>query len=137
MDPRLKNLIEQYQKRVAEAVQALACRFDVPRPQSNNDWAANGIPGRGQLQSGEKYFKHGYGCAFHFADCCVDFDFGENGEINGFEPYRLWRFAREVPGMCAFSSRDDLLDTFAEAEKASEIVKSDYILYYLSGDRKE
>lgn len=41
------------------------------------------------------YLKHGAGCTVYFQDGEIDFDFGRHGEINGFDPWRLFIFARK------------------------------------------
>lgn len=52
------------------------------------------IPFRGQLEGGISYFKHGIGCAVGLATGTVDFDFGDDGEIDGVDLDRLTGFAR-------------------------------------------
>ena len=92
MDHRLAKLIADYIASVSEAVKLLeSAGFE--RPKSNTEWACNEIPQIGVLPGGIKYFKHGYGCAVHLDSGGVDFDFGENGEINGFDIWRLSGFA--------------------------------------------
>ncbi len=56
------------------------------------------IPQAGSLLNGYSYFKHGYGCAVRGPDWAVDFDFGECGQIDGFCPYRLEKFAQRRGG---------------------------------------
>jgi len=132
MDPRLIRLIHHYQGRVAEAVGMLESSFGISRPESDVDWAASEIPGRGEVASGERYFKHGIGCAFRFVHGSVDFDFGPKGQFDGFEPHRLWSLATQTPGGFQFSSEKEFFECFTRAVDAAVIVKSDYILYYLA-----
>jgi hypothetical protein len=130
LDSRLGDLIRDYQARVVEAVAKLRTA-GVPRPDSTMDWVANGLPGSGTLASGEQYRKHGFGCAFRFADgASVDFDFGEAGQIDGVDPHRLWAVAGQRPGQYGFSSREDFLSVFEQAVSVGELQFSGYILYY-------
>jgi hypothetical protein len=40
---------------------------------------------------------HGIGCRINLSTGSVDFNYGPNGEINGFDVWRLYNFARERP----------------------------------------
>ena len=131
MDPRLAGLIRDFQRRVGEAVEKLRAA-GVPRPDSNTDWARSSIPYRGTIASGEQYRKHGYGCAFRFADgAVVDFDFGDEGQIDGVDAHRLWEFAEHQPARYGFLSRDELLATFDREVSSGTLRFSGYILYYV------
>jgi hypothetical protein len=62
-----------------------------------------------------RYFRHGYGCAVELHTGKVDFDFGEKGEIDGFD---LWRLSRLADGRLAsfgFGSEKELERAFDEA----------------------
>src|SRR6187200_3386603 len=75
MQRSLIALITAYQAAVARAVDALKVS-GIPQPQSNVEWALNGIPHSGALKTGGTYRKHGYGCTVETSDGEVDFDFG-------------------------------------------------------------
>lgn len=92
MDTRLARLIADYQAAVREVIEAMQ-RSGLQLPASNDDWAGNDMEQRGELAGGIPYFKHGYGCAARLSSgIAVDFDFGDNGEIDGVEAWRLAGF---------------------------------------------
>lgn len=134
MDPKLLALIRAYQARVSWAVDQLAS-VGIPRPTSALGWAMNGVDRRGRLARGIRYSKHGYGCAFHYPGGTVDFDFGREGEITGFDAWRLWHFRDASRQLPVFASRDVLESAIVGALAGGYIVNSGYILYYLNEDR--
>ncbi|CAI8760453.1 MULTISPECIES: DUF6896 domain-containing protein [Pseudomonas] len=60
-------------------------------------WYTKIIKRRGRVTRGVKYELHGVGCRINLSTGSVDFDYGPNGEINGFDTWRLYNFARERP----------------------------------------
>lgn len=96
MDRQLFTLIRNYIDAVAHAT-ALLKASGISLPTSNDDWAATPIGPRGELGGGVRYQKHGYGCDVQGIDWSVDFDFGENGQIDAFDEWRLRIFLTENP----------------------------------------
>ena len=90
------------------------------------------IPSRGDLGGGVCYHKHGYGFAVHARSWHVDFDFGDAGQIDGFDAWRLASFAGGKLAKYGFASVDELRCAFAAAVDACELRYSGYILYYLA-----
>jgi hypothetical protein len=43
------------------------------------------------------YELHGVGCAVYFPDLCIDFDYGPDDRTDGFDVWRLYIFACELP----------------------------------------
>ncbi|MEX9912559.1 DUF6896 domain-containing protein [Providencia huaxiensis] len=131
MDSRLRDLINDYLKRVSEAMELMKLSgFELPI--SNNAWAGNSIPQSGELHSGIRYFKHGYGCAVHLRTGTIDFDFGEHGEFNGFDFWRLSGFAKDNLSQYGFQTPDELKQCFDAEITKSNLLYSGYILYYLN-----
>ena len=60
-------------------------------------WYTKVIKRCGKVTRGVKYELHGIGCRINLSTGSVDFDYGPNGEINGFDTWRLYNFARERP----------------------------------------
>ncbi len=51
-----------------------------------------------QLADGSEYQFHGIGCRFtETSGIEVDFDFTPSGGANGFDAWRLWQFAKQLP----------------------------------------
>lgn len=131
MDDRLARLIADYQAAVRTAV-ALMRDSGVALPDSNMGWALNRMDHRGVLAGGIPYFKHGYGCAVTLPGGVVDFDFGEHGQIDGFDAWRLTGFAGPRLGEYGFADEAALKACFHAEVAAGSLVGSGYILYYLA-----
>ncbi|GAB2843249.1 hypothetical protein GCM10027277_08300 [Pseudoduganella ginsengisoli] len=131
MNPRLARLIADYQTTVFEAV-ALLKKSGIPLPSSNTEWTGIDIPARGTLESGVPYFKHGYGCAVRLPAGSVDFDFGANGEIDGFDSWRLVSFAGDKLSEYGFANDAAMQACFKNEIAAGTLIFSGYILYYIA-----
>ncbi|MBD7987437.1 hypothetical protein H9645_05285 [Luteimonas sp. Sa2BVA3] len=131
MDSNLARLISDYQVNVRAAVELMR-QSGIPLPATNTDWAATDIPQRGELKGGVAYFKHGYGCAVRLPAGTVDFDFGEHGEIYGFDAWRLVGFAGPRLPEYGFVSEASFNECFKAEVAAGSLVYSGYILYYIA-----
>jgi hypothetical protein len=130
IDTRLRKLIDDYVAAVRTAVTAMT-EMGIPLPSSNDDWAYYQLPDGLILPPGTRMQKHGYGCRFKNDDVYVDFDFGANGEIDGFDCWRLYDFCRgHLRSKYGFASETELNESFDCACNASELVFSGYILWY-------
>ena len=130
MDPRFSQLIHDYQAAVGEAVELLV-RSGIPLPDSNTAWTVTDVRQIGELAGGVRYFKHGYGCTVKLPTGTIDFDFGEHGDIDGFDVWRLRNFARCRLSSYGFASEEEVGTAFEAAWNSGELVFSGYILYYL------
>ena len=133
MNNQLAILISDYQARVSTAVDMMH-RSGIPQPLTNTDWVGTDIPQHGELEGGVRYFKHGYGCAVSLPTGTVDFDFGAQGKINGFDAWRLAGFAGDALPNYGFADEDALIECFKAEVAAGSLVYSGYILYYLADD---
>jgi hypothetical protein len=82
-------------------------------------------------QSGYRFYKHGFGCAVHGPNWSVDFDFGEQGQIDGVDLHRLRTFAEWNLSKYGFESAEEIGQLFADAVKHDSLRFSGYILYYV------
>ena len=64
----------------------------------------------------------------------VDFELGDEGQINGFDAWRLERFVDENNIKTNLSNGNDIKSAIELAESNGEISFSGYILYYLNKD---
>jgi hypothetical protein len=133
MDERLAKLIRNYQDRVAQAV-AMLEGAGIPRPSSNTAWATSDFPQRGRMPGGFAFYPHGFGCAVHFQDWIVDFDFGAAGETDGFDAGRLCSFARDRLAEYGFDSEKDIRSSFHRAVESDELKFSGALYYLGKGD---
>ncbi len=130
MNNRLKTLIDAYKATVARAVAALEAS-DIPRPATTTEWVGYEVPGRGGLVGGGEYFIHGFGCAVRLTDTSVDFDFGDHGQIDGFDWYRLSRFAgNQMYTRYGIRDEVELRSLIDDAHGSGDLVHSGYILSY-------
>jgi hypothetical protein len=130
MDSRLRSLIVDYLAAVTAAVDLLK-EAGIAMPESNVAWACNGLPHNGVLPGGVPYFKHGYGIGVELEAGLVDFDFGQNGETNGFDFWRLAHFAGDRLSQYIFTSKEELRGCFQLALDSGAFVPSTYMLHYL------
>ncbi len=129
MDQRLRKLIDSYIHAVAECVDQLSVAGAV-LPLKDYEWPPEHFEPSGTLPDGRSYWCHGVGCAVKSTKGrTVDFDFGENGEINGFSISRLLTYVGDRPEKFGFGSREEISVIFNDA--IAEFRFSGYILYYL------
>ena len=132
MDPRLLSLIRDYQAAVARAVAAMEAS-GIPRPESDVEWTGYDIPQRGQFADGAQYFAHGFGCAVQLPDTTVDFDFGDEGQIDGFDWTRLAQFAgSKLSAEYGIDGESELRGLYDAALSRGDLVHSGYILSYVA-----
>ncbi|WP_285605816.1 DUF6896 domain-containing protein [Geothrix edaphica] len=129
MDTHLNLLIQDYARAVNSAV-ALMQKGGLPKPSSNIEWSRYEIPQKGVLPGGVPYFKHGFGCFVELPGSPVDFDFGFEGQTNGFDSGRLLRFAGDRLHSYGFSSVADFESIFKQAVDSGSLRFSGYVLYY-------
>jgi hypothetical protein len=63
----------------------------------------------------------------------VDFDFGANGQYDGFDPWRLKSFAKGRIAEYGLSSEQEIDSLFDQAIQSGALVYSGHTLYYLRG----
>lgn len=130
MDELLARLISDYQQAVGTAV-LLMSESGIEIPSNINDLLNLDIPAQGELSGGIRYFKHGYGFLVHLPEGEVDFDFGLQGEIDGFDEWRLWKFCQHRPNTYAFDTQQALLDCVRHALEEGMLAASSHNLYYV------
>jgi len=131
MDRNLDRLITEFQSQVRAAV-ALMYRSGMPMPHSSLAWLRAEVPGIGILDGGIKYFKHGAGCEVRLETGAVDFDFGDNGEIDGFDLWRLTKFCRDFLPCFGFDNAKQIEESFNAALAHGELEQSRGGLCYLT-----
>lgn len=130
MDLRLTRLISDYQKAVGRAVELMS-DAGIRLPSSNRGWVESGVAPHGELKEGIPYQKHGYGCLVKLPGGEVDFDFGEKGETDEFDEWRLSEFSR-----CSSQSygldEGELSCLFNEAIKKKILVEVGNGMYFVA-----
>jgi len=129
MNKKLKKLVLAYQASVRTAVKLMQ-QSGIPLPVTSSEWIATEIPVHGELVGGVTYYKHGSGYLVDLPSGAVDFDFGSLGEIDGFDAWRLARFAGSEFAKYGFETKEEIETSFQGAVKSGSLVSSGYILYY-------
>ncbi|WP_349736563.1 DUF6896 domain-containing protein [Pseudomonas jessenii] len=132
MNYQLTRLIFDYQASVYAAVELMQ-RSGVPLPLTRIDWLDTDISTYGELDGGIRYFKHGYGCAVSLSTGKVDFDFGEQGEIGGFDVWRLASFAGSRLKDYGFDNVDALKEFFDAEVNTGSLISPGNSLYFVVG----
>ena len=134
MNKELLKIISLYQSAIADLFPRLAKHLKIKLPISNIDWANMDTEQRGETPCGIQYFIHGYGVAMKNKNTAVDFDLGNNGQINGVDPFRLWEFINSSKNNTKYQSPKEIEKDIKQAVKNGDMIYSGYILYYLKND---
>jgi hypothetical protein len=100
---------------VSEAFSAFLDSGLCQAPGGPVEWAANGLAHRGRIASGGDYQKLQYGLQINRNGLSVAFDFGNNGEINEFDAFRLSQYFSDNRPPSDFSSTKELDAAFDTA----------------------
>ena len=121
MNNQLRNIIEDFQSKVAEANELLKAHLGIDEPHNRGPEIAQS----GVLNGKYKYFFHGIGCAVHISKKeVVDFDYGTNGRIDGFDEWRLCGFFSSRKKKYFNVEEVDIKKWFQEAVGANEIART-------------
>jgi hypothetical protein len=120
---RLLGLVKEFQKQAEIACSELRTHLKLEEPML---WRQSGTPRSGCIGLNDEfeYEFHGTDCRFKWAGGEIDFDFGFDGRVDGFDEWKLWRFSRngtlEYP---EFRDENFLRSTVQAASKAGYIGK--------------
>lgn len=131
MNPRLTRLIFDYQESVRTAV-VLMLRSGIKMPHSGWHWTRVDVPNSGELEGGVTYIKHGSGCEVELSTGSVDFDFGENGEISGFDSWKLFCFAKNRMIQYGFDSYGEIEECLSADQRAGTVIVDRSGLHYIA-----
>ena len=115
MQAELAKLIESYQVSVSEAFTAFLDTGLCPAPGSHVQWAANGIPHRGEITPDGRYQKLEYGLSIERNGLSVAFDFGKEGQTHEFDAHRLGQYMDDNRPPGTFKTARELDSAFAAA----------------------
>ncbi|HRI71164.1 MAG TPA: hypothetical protein PK156_43325, partial [Polyangium sp.] len=123
---------DAYCAKAAELIPQLSKTLGFKLPITNVEWVGLDIPYRQEIDDGLQYFKHGFGVAIKFDGGAIDIDFGDNGEYDGFDADRLFRFATASRFPTPYKDHREVEADIKAAEANGELRFSGYILYYLT-----
>lgn len=141
MNPVLADMIGRFRQAqdlgVAAVIEVLGPALGVRPPASNVEWVVMcGELGLYKICecNGVGVYAHGFGIELIFDDLTIDFDWGDSGEPDGFDAWRLWNFVRanEIAVDCA--SLSQVRSWLEEAEALGELSR-DRLLYYSPAHR--
>ncbi|MGE1152151.1 DUF6896 domain-containing protein [Pseudomonas kitaguniensis] len=129
----LENLIAEYLAHVKKATDLLDQSFGTKN--ILRLWHSKQIPRRGAVTPDVTYELHGIGCSVFLSEICVDFDYGPNERVDGFDAWRLYMYACEVPNRYEkYTDKKFLEREFSEylkKGKAQKITGSMCDLYFM------
>ncbi|AZF26044.1 hypothetical protein C4J90_1870 [Pseudomonas sp. R2-60-08W] len=91
----LENLITEYLAQVKKVTDLFEHVFGTKN--LLRLWRSKKIPQRGTVVDEVTYELHGVGCRVYLSEICVDFDYGPDERVDGFDPWRLYLYACETP----------------------------------------
>ncbi|MDD1002881.1 DUF6896 domain-containing protein [Pseudomonas sp. TNT2022 ID642] len=94
-DKNLENLITDFLSKVESGTELLQKKFGTRN--ILRLWRSKQIERCGEITDEIQYELHGVGCAIHFPSESVDFDYGSNSRIDGFDVWRLYIYALDRP----------------------------------------
>jgi hypothetical protein len=98
MDPELERIIGMFNAAQLKAVEILEAAFNCPRPTTSDDFIFRCVPvirASNYEAGGYKIRPHGIGMEINIDGTKIDFDFGQNGQFNGFDSWRLYEFVQK------------------------------------------
>lgn len=131
MNPALESLIAHFRAAQDLGVATLTQKLLIPSPATDRDWPFICIEykiNRRCDRDGVGIYSHGYGIELKIEDLTIDFDWGNEGEADGFDAWRLYNFTIDNRDClsCTHSGVQQWLD---EAVAAGEITKSGNLYY--------
>ena len=94
-DITIEDLIKDFLSKVEKGTTLLQEKFGTRN--ILRLWRSGQIERCGEIIDGVEYELHGIGCAIHFPAESVDFDYGSNNRIDGFDEWRLYMYATDRP----------------------------------------
>jgi len=128
MNPDFHRMISDYISLISERMGRFCIETGFVLPKSAIEWVTNG-PKKTVLSDGTIYSKHGYGCLITLKSGEIDFDFGDQGEIDGFDAYRLSAFTESFPSRYSAKSEREM-QSILETELKSGTIEKRGRLYF-------
>jgi hypothetical protein len=141
MNPVLAEMIGQFRsaqdRGVAVISEVLGPALGVRLPGSNLEWVIIcgdcGLSKRLEV-NGIGVYAHGYGIELILDDVTIDFDWGDSGEPDGFDAWRLWNFFHDNGITVDCESYSQVRSWLEQASALGELTR-DELLYYLPTNR--
>ena len=131
MNEELQKIINIFLHKVSQAENIMKKKMNIDNPKL---WKQNGIPRSGKLDK-YSYSFHGIGCCFDFGDITVNYDYDDQGRIDGFDLWRLSIFGEQLKDFKSYVKSGELKSDFEASIESGLLKKSSGKydnLYYLS-----
>lgn len=122
----LKDIIIQFNLAQAKAIEILENDFNCHKPKSQDDFISRCVQiirEQNYQANGYKIRPHGIGMEININGTKIDFDFGANGEFNGFDSWRLFQFIQNNKIQTQINSESQLNGLFKSALAKGFIIK--------------
>jgi len=127
----LDRLIGDFREAQDEAVTVILNELKLPLPVSNRHWVVYCVEqGLYEMESlnGVGICAHGFGIEITKGELAVDFDWGDHGEADGFDAWRLWKFSdqNDPENIC---THELVIGWLEDAHKSGELIESGSLYY--------
>jgi len=119
-DSNFKVVVGDYLSEVQEGIALFKDKIGDTHPLSA--WRNDGLPQKGQLSDDVRYEFHGVGCLLVFPEYEVDFDFGPDGRIDGFDLWRLGLYVESRPDKYPYYKDSNVLKKDFELAVKKELI---------------
>jgi len=131
MPPQLDTLIRTFRASQDRGVALLRDRLGVLPSASNREWVfSSGSSGLDEVKeiNGVHLDTHGYGIELRTGDFVIDFDWGDNGEPDGFDGWRLYLHSleQELGFAC---THEDCIRWLEQAFQDGELSRDSHLYY--------
>ena len=133
MEPEFVKLVRAYIRKSQELLPKVLADMGIEHPASNSAWVHCDAPWQGTTKSGVRFDKHGYGILLRYDGGEIDVDFGPNGEINGFDAWRLSGFAKVNDLSEPYSDDKVCHEQILQGCSSGEIEKRGNLYFFVSG----
>ena len=126
MDAGLSKIIEAFNAAQRKAVEVLEFKFMCEKPASQGDFifrCAPAIREANYSAGGYSIRPHGIGMEVEGNGLSIDFDFGENGEFNGFDAFRLYNFSGRNHMLTSLAAEEGIEAALGRAIETGEVVQ--------------
>jgi len=128
------NILELFNNTQKKVINNLKTLWGMETPMTGDDWI---VWSQNQYEKDRfineqniKIFPHGFGLSYQDEDVCIDFDFGEHGEFNGFDVSRLWFFLEINKIKSVFTNEKQITKVVDFELTFGALEFSGYINYY-------
>ena len=130
------ELVNSFNQRQKEVVKILRDLWNIEFPMTNTNWMnwhhqadSSSVP---YEKRNIKIFPHGYGLSMKTPEFWIDFDFGDAGEINGFDAGRLLTYNQKNTMINCLDTLDQFQNIIDQEVQNGNLKYSGYINYYKS-----